>query len=225
MKPSEEPEVQVSDGNEEIDAGWDEVKPSVTRAKAQPRSVPAAEAQPLADLDEGWDDDDDAPDDAEEPGVVAAKSAVDHTKPVPPRQPASGVVHRALSKKERRALERKNRNHATQKSSERKQSQRATRREEARRLAEQRQAERLQALAAAKKQRKQEQRRAEKRRPERVAETESEPLPATKPGTKSHAGKSARNKGRPKKQTGGGWIVAVIALITLGTAIFAWSRR
>jgi hypothetical protein len=141
----------------------------------------------------------------------------------PPGAPAPAL--RTLSKKERRALERKQRAHATRKGSERKQSARAKRREEAQRLAEERQAERRAALTAAKERAREEKRATNKARPKRAATAEVVERAAAKSGTKRQAVVTPRTKGRPKKYSGGGFILVIIALVTLATGLYAWSKR
>ena len=155
-----------------------------------------------------------------QPSVARAAVPVVPAKPSVPTPAA-----RALSKKERRALERKQRVHATRKVSERKQSARAKRREEAQRLAEQRQAERRAAHAALKQRAREEKRAPNKPRSKRAAADEGVTLAVPKSGTKREAAAASRTKGRPKKYSGGGYIVALIALITLATGLYAWSKR
>jgi cobalamin biosynthesis Mg chelatase CobN len=223
MKPPE-PDLGVDEGAEELDAGWDDPiqgsapppRPSGVNV-AVPAAAPVAMAGAADDIDGGWDD---GENDAgrEEDAAVPAASA--------PLRAEPGPARRTLSKKERRELERKNRAHATQKSAEQKQSRRTTRREEARRLAEERQRERLEAAAAAQKQARQERRVREKVRSRRKAETtEPASAPAASAGTKRSGKQSSRTRGRPQKNTGGGWIVGLIALLALAAGLYAWSKR
>jgi hypothetical protein len=232
MKQAQDPEVRVSEG-EELDAGWDEPSvPSIpvsaavgARAAVGPSPLPVPLPAP-DDIDEGWDDD-------EDDHAVAAVSAPLRAKPGAVRSapmPVGGPVpaRRALSKKERRELERQTRVQAKRRGEEHKETRRLSRREEARRLAEQRQQERVLALAAAKKKARQAKKASEQARVERAAAEEDEPPPSSAQptrGTKRQGGKAPRTKGRLKKQTGGGLIIAIIALITLATALYAWSKR
>ncbi|HSU39893.1 MAG TPA: hypothetical protein VLJ38_09995 [Polyangiaceae bacterium] len=163
---------------------------------------------------------------ASKPAATAQPSVARAVVPVVPTKPTAPTpAPRALSKKERRALERKQRAHATQKVSERKQSARAKRREEAQRLAEQRQAARHAAHAALKQRAREEKRATNKPRSKRAAADEGVTLAVPKSGTKREAAAASRTKGRPKKYSGGGYIVALIALITLATGLYAWSKR
>ena len=235
MKQAPDPDVEVSEGAE-LDAGWDEPQvPSAAPVAASARvAAPVAVtlAAPADEIDQGWDDDeDDAEDEA-----VAAVSAPLRAKPVAvvarraePQQSVEGGTRRALSKKERRELERQNRAHAARKGVEQKATRRVSRREEARRVAAERQEERTRALEEAKKKARQAKKAAEKARARRVVETDDEDAESSAPlptrGTRRQAEKAARNQGRLKKPAGGGLIIAIIALITLATGLYAWSKR
>ncbi len=150
--------------------------------------------------------------------------------PTPGLRAPSGNVgiqpRRALSKKERRELERQQRAHATRKGSERKKGRSAKRREEALRRAEEKQKQRAAERAAA----ESEPRQAPKRTPEKSREKRVESRDVADPtvrasGTKRKGAPAGRNKGRPQKYSGGGLILAIIALVTLATGIYAWSKR
>jgi len=238
MKPSRESALENSE-TDELDAGWGDPETAKPAAVAPPgnrsvvapaplRAAPASTPAPVDDLDDGWDDDEDDDEElvAPSPVAVTSRDAVAPAKSArAPRAPAERVVsgmRRTLSKKERRELERKNKTLRAQKSSARKQSRREGRREKAQKLAEEREQQRREELARAKQQKQEQRRQAQQRRPKRAEAVEQ----AARREEDSALAKPAKRSAKANpKHTGGGWIVALIALITLGTAIFAWSRR
>src|SRR6187399_483815 len=122
MKSSPSPDLEIGQSDDELDAGWGELDPKSAKppavaqtakssmpAPAAVRSAPASLPAPVDELDDGWgdededdddEDDDDDHDSRPEPGVVAARSAAVHSKPL---AAMLGSARRTLSKKERRA--------------------------------------------------------------------------------------------------------------------------
>ena len=184
---------------DDLDAGWDDPEPAVPSG---PR-VSVAEAEDLEDLDAGWDD-------GPELAVPRAEG-----------QGASPVVARVrtdrLSKRERRAFERNKRVLGEKRRTERRAEEKRERREQARRAAEQREAERREALARAERARSEQKAR-------RSAESDASSSKAARPRRRS-TGPAARPNSGPRQRfamPNGGWIIVVIALITLATAWYAF---
>jgi hypothetical protein len=229
-----------------LDAGWDEA-PVVAPARTQVSSTPP---QGLDDVDAGWDASPPvAPPLAAE--APRAKDGARGTSPVRPsvdaplagaaarkseafvvrkqevlRAPAPAVAKgggtrpERLGKRERRAFERQKRAESDKRRAERKAEEKRARKAAARHSAERREAERREARERSEKTRRREPaepaRPASKRRSESVRPGEERPSEARPEA----AARSRRRFVMPN----GGWIVLVIAFITLGTAWFAFSR-
>jgi hypothetical protein len=184
---------------DDLDAGWDDPEPA---APSGPR-VSVAEADDLDDLDAGWDD-----------GPELAEPRTEG-------QGTSSVVARTrtdrLSKRERRAFERNKRVLGEKRRAERRAEEKRERRERARRAAEQREADRREALSRAERARSEQKAR-------RAAESDASSSKSARPRRHS-AEPSAKPHSGPRRRftmPNGGWIIVVIALITLATAWYAF---
>jgi cobalamin biosynthesis Mg chelatase CobN len=184
---------------DDLDAGWDDPEPVVPPG---PR-VSVAGADDLEDLDAGWDD-----------GPVLTAPRTDGQGPSPH---VARVRTDRLSKRERRAFERKKRALGEKRRAERRAEEKSERREKARRAAEQREAERRGALARAERSRSEQK---TKRSAETGVSSPKEARPrrrSAEPAAKPHSGPRQRFT-----MPNGGWIIVVIALITLATAWYAF---
>jgi cobalamin biosynthesis Mg chelatase CobN len=184
---------------DDLDAGWDDPEPV---APSGPQ-VSAPEADDLEDLDAGWDD-----------GPERAVPRVDGQGPSPA---VARVRTERLSKRERRAFERNKRLLGEQRRAAPRAEENNERSEKARRAAHPRAAARREALA-----------RAERSRSEqkaiRSAESGTSSSKAARPRRRS-AEHSAKPRSVPRRRftmPNGGWIIVVIALITLATAWYAF---
>jgi hypothetical protein len=184
---------------DDLDAGWDDPEPV---APSGPQ-VSASEADDLEDLDAGWDD---GPEravprmDAQGPSPAVARPRTDR-----------------LSKRERRAFERNKRLLGEKRRAERRAEEKRERREKSRRAAEQREAERRETLARAERARSEQKAR-------RSAESSASSSKAARPRRRSAEPLATPASGPPPRFTmpNGGWIIVVIALITLATAWYAF---
>jgi cobalamin biosynthesis Mg chelatase CobN len=186
---------------DDLDDGWDDPEPGVP-SKAV---VSAVESDGLDDLDAGWDDG--------EP--FAAGVARGH-------ETAARVARASpdrLSKRERRAFERKKRALDEKRRTERRAEEKRERREQARRAAEVCEAERREAAE-----------RTERARREKPAKPSPEPS-AGKPKAaraKRRAAEAVTNPETTRRRRfampNGGWIIVVLAFITLATAWYAFGR-
>jgi len=186
---------------DDLDAGWDDPEPV---APSGPQvSVPKAED--LEDLDAGW---------ADGPDLAG------------PRMDAEGASPHAgrartdrMNKRERRAFERKKRLEGEQRRAERRAEEKRERRDRVRLAQEKREAERREALARAERSRSEEKARrsaeSDARAPKAARPRRRSAEPVAKPGSGPRPGFTMPN---------GGWIIVVIALITLATAWYAFGR-
>ena len=195
MTPLKDPDT------ENLDAGWDDV---ASDAAPAPTGISAQPAGDLEDVDAGWDE-----------TPPSAPLALGHERA---EAPGGGAVRRdRLSKRERRELERQMRSRGEKRRSERRAEEKRARKEAQRRAAEERSAERREALErSARLERAERKKRAKASRSEKSQRShEHVALDSKKSG-------SSR---RPRFQMpNGGWIIVVIALITLGTAWYAFGR-
>jgi type IV secretory pathway VirB10-like protein len=184
---------------ENLDAGWDDVLPDAPPA---PTGLSAEPAGDLEDLDSGWDE---TPSSA--PSPVGRE-----------RAEGGGVARRdRLSKRERRELERQMRARGNKSRAERRAEEQRARKEAQRRAAEERAAERREALERA----------ARLERAERKKRAKAESRSRSEKGQRSREQGTgeAKNQGSARRRRfqmpNGGWIIVVIAMITLGTARYA----
>jgi hypothetical protein len=189
-----------------LDAGWDE-SPS---DPAPGPDVSVASSSDIDELDAGWDD---APSDP----AIASSEARSEGLVAPARSPRARPEQ--MSKRERRAFERKKRALGEKRRAERRAEEKDERQKALRRAADERETERRQARE-----------RTEAVRREREPKRSSEPR-APKAGKPRPRERSPETL--PKAETrskrgfvmpNGGWIVFVIGLITLGTAWYAFGR-
>jgi hypothetical protein len=240
-----------SDTETSLDEGWDDVDsapPSPPATSVSPNSF--APPQALLAVDEGWESAEpppvsapvaarpvaEAPRDARSGGERRAKIEQVREKAPKPAAPARtapnpGKVPVALSKRERRALERKTRSHAKQQRRERQRELKAERREQAR-LTAQAELDARQRREAEKRQREKAERREKRKRQEARAETantDREREPASRPALEkskkdreSRGSVRARDKKKPAQS--GTWFILLGVVVLAGSAAFALLR-
>jgi hypothetical protein len=223
---------------ENLDAGWDDVVPlrglrdvasDAPRAPAPISAEPAGDLEPpsgaasehpkgwdfaASDLDAGWDE-----------AASSAPPPVGRESPpgdfAASRKEGGGVVRRErLSKRERRELEREQRRLGEKRRAERRAEEKRARKDAARRAAEQREAERREALERAARLERAERKKRSKAR----AASRSSKASRTRDDAADHTEPAETPRRRRFVMPNGGWIIVVIALITLGTAWYAFGR-